>query len=803
MVLIDDEDWLLEMVESAIRDKFKNLELKAFQDSKEAWQELAKRDPDILITGANMGELGGEEIVRRLIERKAPYPVLVMSGWSPTENWVKAFANKKPNVSFLQKPFNTEQLHAEISKLLRRDDQPTLNSRQSKAGECKPLIDAATKDLFRKNAFRITGLSVDATTREVSRHADKLKMLAELGQDPHTQSAAFPMKPPPSLDEIREAIQKIKDPEKRLVDEFFWFWPEEFGNSQSDPAMQALAKGDSKTAIEIWASRENGTTSSATAKHNLALVYHVCALDWENYSVKNTVEAERREKMTNYWKGAFSRWEYLATNEQFWEQVVARIRQLNEPSLPTGFARRMRATLPEALDKINAELAVAFAESGKIELARLHIQFMRETHQGLDNVEKTAELVLTPARNHLKEQIQRARESAQQNPATAHEAARTLIEHALPLMDVFDLFFGEQEHFQKELFDEAATTVVNCLVSYQRKSGDNETFVKLLERTLPLAESVEVRRRIEENIGIGKGNLKGKEFDSVYSLLKSIQDSTDSPAVRLARFKRDAVAAIVKAAGISGYSENYGYLSATSAEFKELFDSAAIVLRGISLDAWNKHQDRQTAVAANDLAIKHATSPELKQRLAEDKATLQQMGAQAAAAAAAQREKSNNTGVGCLVVVAIFIVLGVIGSCNSTSNTSSNHSYTPPAPAYSQPSAAPAAPTYTPPSTYGEGNSGGNVYRVPSSVSSTLKIEKEEIESERATLEVLEAQIEKLGREIERDRIYLDRTSQFAVDSFNEKVDRYNALNQKAKIANAAFNEKVDNYNAKLQRYGR
>ena len=48
-----------------------------------------------------------------------------------------------------------------------------------------------------------------------------------------------------------------------------------------------------------------------------------------------------------------------------------------------------------------------------------------------------------------------------------------------------------------------------------------------------------------------------------------------------------------------------------------------------------------------------------------------------------------------------------------------------------------------------------------------------------------------MGREIERDRIYLDRTSQYAVDAFAQKVDRYNALNQEGQIANAAFNEKV------------
>ena len=676
------------------------------------------------------------------------------------------------------------------------------SSRKRGSSACLPLIDAATKDLFRKNAFRITGLPVDATAREEAKHNDKIKQLAELGKDPHTQDAAFPIKPPPGLDEIREAIQKLNDPQKRLIDEFFWFWPQEHGQSKSDPAIQALAKGDSKTAIEIWNGKEESTTDDVVASHNLALVYHIIALDWENYSVKNEVESERRQKITNYWKGAFKRWERLVNDEQFWDKVTTRIRQLNEPNLQPGFARQMRASLPEALDKINAELAVAFAESGKIETARLHIRLMRETRQGHDNVEKVAESVLSPARNRIKEQIQRAKQSAQENPAAAHETARILIEHAHPLIEVFDLFFGEQEHFQKELFDEVATTAVNCLIAYQRKTGDNEMFVKLLERALPLAESIEVRRRIEENIGIGKGNLRGKELDSVYAYLKSIQDSKESPSARLSRFNRDVVATITKVAGISGFSQNYGYLSATTEEFKELFDSAAIVLRGISLDAWNNHQDRQTAVAANELAILHATSPELKQRLAEDKATLQQQSTHHLDGSGWQRtnakEKSSsvNPGMVFLVIVGILVVWGVIGSCNST-----NDSQTPSAPAYTPP--APSAPAYTPPAASDGGSSGGNVYRVPSDVSSALDREKAGIEADRAVLKQLDDQLDSLGRKIESDRIYLDKTSQDDVDAFNAKVDRYNTLSQQDKAATAAFNVRVDNYNAKLRQYGR
>jgi DNA-binding response OmpR family regulator len=967
MVLIDDEEWLVEMMELAIRNEYKNIDLRAFQDSKKAWQELAQRDPDILITGANMGELSGEEIVRRLIEQKVPYPILVMSGWAPAEEWVKSFANRKSNISFLQKPFKIEQLHVEISNLLGRDDKPKLNvigtcpkcgmevlegstgyfcqgrecsfkiggvilgqalnvtqvtkllrdkrtdllsgfvsksgrqfsawlvldeqgkvtfdfpKRQSEevaepteptvsdrpraSDECKPLLEAATKDLFRKNSFRITGLSVDATAREVSRHADKLKMLAELGQDPHTQNAPFPMKPPPSLDEIREAIQKLKDPERRMVDEFFWFWPEEFGNSQSDPAMQALAKGDSAKAIEIWATRENDTTSRVTAKHNLALVYHVCALDWENYAVKNTVEADRREKMTNYWKGAFSRWEFLATKEHFWEQVVSRIRQLNEPNLPTGFARRMRATLPEALNKINAELAVAFAESGKIELARLHIAFMRETNQGLDNVEKTAELVLRPAINRFKDQIKHAKESANGAPQDGAKAAKELYQQAQRAAFLFDLFFGKENDLRNDLIDEAVAVCNRLQVVYHSAIHDDETCLEILNSVLPLATSIELRQQIEKNIAALKGFVANKKLEPVYALLKSIQDSEESPSVRLTRFKSDAVAAIVKAAGVSGFSENYGYPSSTSADFKELFDSAAIVLRGIALDAWNNHHDRQTAVAANDLAAKHATSPELKQRLAEDKKALQQMRYEAdlEPITSAPSLRTIN-GIGCKLygstdtdpttgsylstyyfvfffiplfpicryrvtssgnsyrffgkaplrsldkwhlafsiglIILFFILVSSAGNGPTAFSPSSYDQTSPSAPAYTPPSAAPSAPTYTQPPTFGDGNSDGKVYRVPSSVSSTLASEKAEIESERTTLEALGTQIEQLGREIEHDRIYLDRTSQYDVDAFNLKVERYNALNQKAKIANAAFNEKVDNYNAKIQQSGR
>ena len=64
-------------------------------------------------------------------------------------------------------------------------------TRHRDVSECKSLIAASTKDLFRKNAFRITGLAVDATAREVIDMQTSSKCLLELGQDPHTKNNAL------------------------------------------------------------------------------------------------------------------------------------------------------------------------------------------------------------------------------------------------------------------------------------------------------------------------------------------------------------------------------------------------------------------------------------------------------------------------------------------------------------------------------------------------------------------------------------------------------------------------------------
>lgn len=367
------------------------------------------------------------------------------------------------------------------------------------------MVDAADKDIYRKNAFRIIGVPVDATPGEISKRADKLKVMEDLGEGHSFHNSPFAIRPPPTIEQIREALDRLQTPEKRMVDEFFWFWPEEFGRSRMDPAIQALLSGDCDAASAIWAVRESTGTA---AMHNIAVLWHFTALEREHYAaIADGGKAQETIAETS-WRNAIKRWRYLLADEALWGALDARVRQLNDARLPSEFGKRMRAAMPLALAKIHAQVALIYIERGRPHLARIQVELLRELAPSEEIVEMAADLVLDKAKRRLRSHSQNVKDEAARSPERAAELARTLIAPTLLLFEVIDLFFGEADNLGKDLLDETLSVCVECAVMYQRKTGDNGTFVDLLERLRPINDNAELNTRILENLRIGKKNLE-------------------------------------------------------------------------------------------------------------------------------------------------------------------------------------------------------------------------------------------------------------------------------------------------------
>lgn len=481
-----------------------------------------------------------------------------------------------------------------------------------KNSSCAPLMEACTLALYQKNIFRVTGLPVDATSKEVSRQAQKLQMLEEYSGGTTGHQAAFPLSVPPTTDEIRAALSRMKEPEHRIVDEFFWYWPEEFGASKSDPAIQSLLAGDADGAIRLWVDREKG--GSCVALHNMAIMYHMYAVDWTNYQLSDGVKSEVEEKIKGYWKESFERWEKLVHEDRFWNLLKERIRSLNDEALTTGFVRRMLKELPDALDRINAEAALRLAEQGSIESARFHVNFMRDTHQGLDNVDGTSEMVLEPTKKRVEQHLKTSLSQANADPKRGSELAASVMAQCKPLMGIFDLFHGKEAHQRSELFDEVAESVLILLVGHQRATGDNGTFVNLMEQALAFATGIGVRERIIENISIARGNLEGDMVAPIFEILHLISESATTADRKLKRIHNEVLGQLASVESKLGRG---------STTYRELADSVALAVREISIAAHNDSRDFHTANAAIGLALSICRSPEIKERIESDIKALQ------------------------------------------------------------------------------------------------------------------------------------------------------------------------------------
>ncbi len=104
-------------------------------------------------------------------------------------------------------------------------------------------------ELVLKNPFRVLGLPVSASSREVAKRVSDLEMFAELGKE-----KKYPGDLPKigeidrSLDSIKDAARRIELPEMRVFYSFFWFHK---GDAVDDLALECLEVFD-LDADKIW-----------------------------------------------------------------------------------------------------------------------------------------------------------------------------------------------------------------------------------------------------------------------------------------------------------------------------------------------------------------------------------------------------------------------------------------------------------------------------------------------------------------------------------------------------------------------
>ena len=184
----------------------------------------------------------------------------------------------------------------------------------------KLLTDAAQPNLYQINAFRLLELHAECNLAEAGKRQKMLEIAAKTGAPtPPGSGHALPLPTPPDTFGITAAIQRLQDPFSQLIDEFFWFWPSLPGNGSNDAALQALRNGDMQTAVEQWGVQP---LSDSAAVHNLAVLYHIMAMDLEIIGTERTLTDVEINNVNVFWRQSFRRWNALLNSELILAEIA-------------------------------------------------------------------------------------------------------------------------------------------------------------------------------------------------------------------------------------------------------------------------------------------------------------------------------------------------------------------------------------------------------------------------------------------------------------------------------------------------
>jgi hypothetical protein len=663
-------------------------------------------------------------------------------------------------------------------------------------------MEFVSPDMYRKSAFRVLGVATSVSLREASKELERRRMLAELDQGNLASSPnRLELRPPPSSDDLRAAEAALHDPEKRLVHELFWFWPLDPHSRTPDLALQALQTGDLKSAAKYWetAKQAPGVTpfQIAIAKHNMAVRWHLFALDAEERTQGSCWNDEQNDIVQKAWTAAQAYWFDSIRSDAIWNALSARVIAINDERLSLEVVQSMRATIGRALLKVNASLALRYSETNLLAGAKAHLKLLLKGPVSAEQKFAFDTFLVDPMKARVRQRIADAEKALQAEPSEGLVQAQTLLAALSkydPLLET--LHDAGSESDLRGFYDEVAAQSLSCVIAFHNATGNDKDSIAVLEQTLPLAHSEELRSKIASNIATGKNNLLFVDLAPLIEPLKKIEESKDSPRERLAAFLRTVEPMIAEVNGVLAQSE--ALRTGTS-------DRIARLLRDISVDAWNSSKDGVTAIDALTRADAYAVSPEVKTQLATDRETLVQVYADQRRATRTATNKKYAWGVGIAAVVAILIAINLSDKPSGTSaeRAAPNTTVTP--------TDAASSPTA----------SSGQTYSIPSYVREEVNRDRAAAEQAQARVNGLQAQlaaakatlearqrdaesakdeVDRLGASIDQERAFLDNTNEDAVHQFNAQVAKYNRLLKHAKALMAEADELVDPYNSLLAR---
>ena len=449
------------------------------------------------------------------------------------------------------------------------------------------MSQSATLEGLRQNPFRIFGLRVDLTSKELSEAIKDLSIQMELGAE---LTHAFALA---AVDAtvLAQANQRLRDPVQRLCDECFWFWPMDMG--AQDVALDLIANGDKNGAKEAWREFLGHPEWGPIASHNLAILHM-----YESF--EDSMELE---------KYGLSATDFLSSDICV-GRIKARLRTLDDPRLPRNSAEAIKEQLRDSMAAY--QVRVGFERIWDEDNVRGHrnIRCAR-------NIAGGEEALGSVIGDFLENDFRRLEAKCSVSTENATEADwRSLAEETLRIITLIQPFPSLANRIEV-IGNNAARKLRSISIHTYNDKDQRKKALEIAELAHKLAYG-EVLKKINEDISAVKSGIFEEECEASFGpIMQHMKSVEESFMMRWVISEGRSLLAALNAAVDEGKPKDRA---------SRIYNNLGWLIRGKAIHANNTHHDAGTARILIFLALEvvnHSESrglpqDELKLRLEDD-----------------------------------------------------------------------------------------------------------------------------------------------------------------------------------------
>ena len=156
-------------------------------------------------------------------------------------------------------------------------------------------------NLFQDNAYHVLGLDTSASQKDITKRSKEIVNLLRIEEEPSYETDLNIISLNRKENTVKEAVQRLSSPTKRIKEYFFWF---DIETDTDEKAVKLLKEQKIDEAISVWeAPAKNDTANGFVAKKNLAVLASVLLL--------KTGQKKYLTQSIGYWKD-------ILLSEKFW-----------------------------------------------------------------------------------------------------------------------------------------------------------------------------------------------------------------------------------------------------------------------------------------------------------------------------------------------------------------------------------------------------------------------------------------------------------------------------------------------------